>query len=44
MEASEIWGERWQNNPLPMARTYMEVACRKQSLVCLAADRKTMED
>lgn len=25
-----------------MARTYMEVACRKQSLVCLAADRSTM--
>lgn len=42
MQASEIWGERWINNTLPMARTYMEVACRKQSLVCLAADRKTM--
>jgi len=42
MQASEIWGERWINNALPMARTYMEVACRKQSLVCLAADRKTM--
>ena len=42
MQASEIWGERWINNALPMARTYMEVACRKQSLVCLAADRRTM--
>ena len=42
MQASEIWGERWIKNALPMARTYMEVACRKQSLVCLAADRKTM--
>lgn len=43
MQASEVWGERWQNNSLPMARTYMEVACRKKSLVCLAADRKTMD-
>ena len=42
MEASEVWGERWSANALPMARTYMEVVCRKQSLVCLAADRKTM--
>tara|TARA_B100000767_G_scaffold35042_1_gene29797 strand:- start:4340 stop:5137 length:798 start_codon:yes stop_codon:yes gene_type:complete len=44
MQASEIWGERWINNTLPMARTYMEVACRKQSLVCLAADRRTMSE
>ena len=44
MQASEIWGERWQNNSLLMAREYMEVACRKQSLVCLAADRRTMAE
>ena len=42
MEASKAWGERWSSNGLPMARTYMEVVCRKQTLVCLAADRKTM--
>ena len=42
MQASEAWGERWSNNTHPMARTYMEVACRKESLVCLAADRRTM--
>ena len=43
MEASDAWGGRWSSNALPMARTYMEVVCRKQSLVCLAADRKTMD-
>lgn len=42
MQASEIWGERWSNAVLPMARRYMEVVCEKQSLVCLAADRNTM--
>ncbi|DAC32245.1 MAG TPA: orotidine-5'-phosphate decarboxylase [Candidatus Poseidoniaceae archaeon] len=42
MQAAEVWGQRWAANDLPMARTYMEVACRKQSLVCLAADRSTM--
>ena len=42
MQAEEVWGRRWTMNALPMARTYMEVACRKQSLVCLAADRSTM--
>ena len=42
MEASQVWKTRWQENTLPMARRYMEVACRKQSLVCLAADRPTM--
>ncbi|MDA7740199.1 orotidine-5'-phosphate decarboxylase [Candidatus Poseidoniaceae archaeon] len=42
MQAEEVWGQRWTMNTLPMARAYMEVACRKQSLVCLAADRSTM--
>ena len=42
MEAVQAWGNRWSNNENPMARAYMEVASRKQSLVCLAADRKTM--
>ena len=42
MQAEEVWGQRWTRNTLPMARAYMEVACRKQSLVCLAADRSTM--
>ena len=42
MQPKDVWGQRWAANTLPMARTYMEVACRKQSLVCLAADRSTM--
>ncbi len=44
MQAGEAWGRRWTENSLPMARTYMEVACRKKSLVCLAADRSTMSE
>lgn len=42
MQANEAWGGRWSENHLPMARAYMEMACRKKSLVCLAADRSTM--
>lgn len=42
MEAATIWGERWSSASNNMAKAYMEVACRKQSLVCLAADRSTM--
>ena len=42
MQAELVWGRRWSENSLPMARKYMEVACRKQTLVCLAADRNTM--
>ena len=44
MQADEVWGRRWTENELPMARTYMEVAIRKKSLVCLAADRSTMAE
>lgn len=40
--ASESWGARWLANDSEMARKYMQLAHQKQSLVCLAADRKTM--
>ena len=40
--ASEFWGERWDNSTSDIARKYMEVASRKKTLVCLAADRRTM--
>ena len=43
MQAEDVWGRRWTENSLPMARSYMEVAVRKKSLVCLAADRNTMD-
>jgi len=42
MMASEFWGERWDNSTSDIARKYMEVASRKKTLVCLAADRRTM--
>ena len=41
--ASEFWGDRWSHSTSDIARKYMEVAARKQSLVCLAADRNTMQ-
>ncbi|MAY04531.1 MAG: orotidine-5'-phosphate decarboxylase [Euryarchaeota archaeon] len=44
MEASAAWKMRWQASTLPMAKTFMEVACRKKSLVCLAADKYTMAE
>ena len=44
MQAVEAWGRRWTENSLPMARAYMEAACRKKTLVCLAADRSTMAE
>ena len=44
MDPATIWGERWLHCDLPIARTYMEVAYHKQSLVVLAADKRTMEE
>ena len=37
-------GRSLDASTLPMAKTFMQVACRKQSLVCLAADRYTMAE
>ena len=42
MEAAEVWGARWDACDNPMVRRYMEGVCRKQSLVILAADLRTM--
>ena len=42
MQPDEVWGERWSSATLPIAKRYMTVATEKQSLVCLAADRRTM--
>jgi len=42
MEPAEAWGARWDACDNSLARQYMEVACRKQSLVILAADLRTM--
>lgn len=43
MQPSEVWGERWNANPNPLARQWMETVVSKQSLVVLAADRYTMD-
>ena len=40
--AAEVWGKRWESCDSDIARRFMETATRKQSLVCLAADRNTM--
>ena len=42
MEPADVWGARWDACDNPLSHRYMEVACRKQSLVVLAADLNTM--
>ena len=42
MEPADVWGARWDACDNPLARQYMEVACRKESLVVLAADLNTL--
>ena len=42
MMAADIWGARWENAGSQIAKKYMEIAAKKRSLVCLAADRNTM--
>jgi len=44
MQPGEVWGERWRLANSAIAQTYMEVAVTKQSLVCLAADKATMDE
>ena len=43
MEPADVWGARWDACDNSLARLYMEVTCRKQSLVVLAADLNTMD-
>ena len=42
--AGGVWGQRWENTDSEIARKYMETAAKKKSLVCLAADKNTMEE
>ena len=44
MDPASIWGSRWLNSNQPIAKKYMETVCKKQSLVVLAADKKTMNE
>ena len=43
MEAAEVWGSRWDACDNSMVRQYMDVVCRKQTMVILAADLRTMD-
>ena len=42
MRAEDLWGARWASCANPLAHRYMETATRKQSLVCLAADLRSV--
>ena len=42
MEPATVWGKRWTFCEQPIAKRYMKIACKKQSLVVLAADKNTM--
>ena len=44
MDPATIWGKRWLSCNQPIAKKYMEVACKKKSLVVLAADKNNMKD
>ena len=42
MRGEEVWGARWKNCANPLSHRFMEIATKKQSLVVLAADLKTI--
>jgi len=42
MEPADVWGVRWEACDNSMVRQYMDVVCKKQTLVILAADLRTM--
>ena len=44
MRAEDLWGARWASCANPLAHRYMETAARKQSLVCLAADMRSVDE
>ena len=44
MQAEDAWGERWTSCANPLSHRYMETAARKGSLVCLAADMRSVEE
>lgn len=44
MKAQTVWGSRWENCANPLAHRVMEVAAKKKSLVCLAADMESISD
>ena len=44
MKAEAVWGMRWENCANPLAHRIMEIAIKKKSLVCLAADMTSVSE
>jgi len=42
MQPEEVWGDRWDSSTNLISKEYMKLATQKQSLLILAADKKTM--
>ena len=42
--SGEIWGDLWSSNQSAFARRYMTTVVEKETLVCLAADLRTMDE
>ena len=42
MRAEGLWGVRWSSCANPLAHRFMETAARKGTLVCLAADMRSV--
>ena len=42
--SADIWGSLWSSNHSAFARRYMTAAIEKETLVCLAADLRTMDE
>ena len=40
----EAWGQRYVSSADPLMHRYMEISEKKQTLVCLAADKTTMQE
>ena len=44
MQPQDAWGARWTDCANPLAHRFMQTAARKGSLVCLAADMRTVDE
>lgn len=44
MTPEAVWGKRWENCANPLAHRIMEVAVKKKTLVCLAADMTSVSE
>jgi len=44
MEPEAVWGMLWKNCANPLSHRIMEIAVKKKSLVCLAADMTSISE